>query len=59
MLKRCAYFPVIQGGDAHIDPMGTIERAGDFHKNGAFRWDDVGIVPYELPGKMQKNCRRC
>lgn len=31
--------------------MGTIERAGDFHKNGAFRWDDVGIVPYAVFGR--------
>ena len=34
------------GVDAHIDPLGTIEFAEDFRKNGLHRRSDVGIAPY-------------
>ena len=50
MLARCSFFCV--GVDAHIDPLGTIEFALDFRKNGFYRRDDVGIVPYEPPGRL-------
>ena len=36
------------GVDAHIDPLGTIEFAEDFRKNGLHRRSDVGIAPYAL-----------
>ena len=36
------------GVDAHIDPLGTIEFAEDFRKNGLYRRSDVGIDPYAL-----------
>ncbi len=39
------------GGDAHIAPLGNYEFALVFHKNGSFRRGDVGIAPYEHPGK--------
>ena len=45
------------GGDAHIAPLSTTEFAEDFHKTGACRRVDVGIDPYEPPGKFQKNRR--
>ena len=44
MLALCSFFCV--GVDAHIDPLGTIEFALDFRKNGFYRRDDVGIIPY-------------
>ena len=39
MLARCSFFCV--GVDAHIDPLGTIEFALDFRKNGFYRRDDA------------------
>ena len=48
------------GGDAHIAPLGTNGFALDFHKNGLYRRVDVGIDPYEPPGKFpKKNGRDC
>ena len=35
------------GDDAHIAPLGIIEFALDFRKNGLYRRVDVGIDPYE------------
>ena len=34
------------GVDAHIDPLGTIEFAEDFRKNGFYRRGDVVNVTY-------------
>ena len=52
---RCAGIPNFRkpdrfavGVDAHIDPLGTIEFAEDFRKNGLYSRGDVGIVPYAL-----------
>ena len=39
MLARCSFFCVWV--DAHIDPLGTIEFALDFRKNGFYRRDDA------------------
>ena len=39
MLARCSFFCV--GVDAHIDPLGTLEFALDFRKNGFYRRDDA------------------
>ena len=36
------------GVDAHIDPLGTIEFAEDFRKNGLYSRGDVGTDPYAL-----------
>ena len=43
------------GGDANIAPLGTIEFALDFRKNGAYCRVDVGIDPYEHPGRMDEH----
>ena len=40
------------GGDAHIAPLGIIEFALDFRKNGLYRRVDVGIAPYEEEGAL-------
>ena len=40
--------PHCVGVDAHIDPLGTIEFAGDFRKIGFICRGDVGIAPYAL-----------
>ena len=37
---------------ASAAPLGTIEFALDFRKNGFYRRDDVGIIPYEPPGRL-------
>ena len=36
----------------YIDPLGTIEFALDFRKNGFYRRDDVGIVPYRISANL-------
>ena len=38
----------IVGVDAHIDPLGNREFAGDSRKIGAFCRADVGIGPYRV-----------
>ena len=50
MLARCSFFCV--GVDAHIDPLGTIEFALDFRKNGFTAGTMRSIVPYEPPGRL-------
>ncbi len=46
MLLFAQTFKLSVGGDAHIDPLGTIEFAADFRKDGLNRQGDVGIAPY-------------
>ena len=41
------FFRLCVGGDAHIAPFDINKFAKNFLKNGAIRWADVGIGPYE------------
>ena len=46
-------FRAVRGGRCPHRPKGTNEFAGEFRISGAFRRDDVGIVPYANLGNFQ------
>ena len=46
-LRFCFPINFCVGGDAHIAPFDINKFAKNFLKNGAIRWADVGIGPYE------------
>ena len=46
MLLFAQTFKLSVGVDAHIAPLGTIEFARDFRKDGLNRQGDVDIAPY-------------
>ena len=52
MLARCSFFCV--GVDAHIDPLGTIEFALDFRKNGFTAGTMWASSPTNLPGDYRE-----
>ena len=52
------YIVFCVGGDAYIAPLGTIEFALDFRKNGSYCRGDVGIAPYEPDGRPRNRFPR-